>query len=426
MTTKIFDPNLLPALKKKFPSIVSYSVLGTIKQANAVGFKVQLIYENVAEDKRQHEAPEMVFVKVVHAMDYLASKKDWPDLRRTLLYARTECRFYDQMLPVMASKGFQSFPKAYLAEYRLNDWIAEDEIASAPPETLIDIDQLPDPEEKGGVLILEYVSEDLYFQSSPLSMDDCKKCLGAVAAMHAGAWQDVELLKQAERSLSKASFHLSTRNPKEIAGISDAWESFRKAFALHLDLSNLSTESIQNLGNRIHRHAEYISNQISPKPDDQYATIIHGDYKSMNVFLPKSEGGTAILVDFASVGLGMGMSDVAMHVHHAVAPENLADGGEEVLVKHYWELLQSSLESDYPFETAMRHYRFAVVDYFRFFLGRFWKTATPESMKNKIDSKNTSLINRSIPAAIAFVERVERYLTVIEQDINVSDITSVT
>jgi hypothetical protein len=58
------------------------------------------------------------------------------------------------------------------------------------------------------------------------------------------------------------------------------------------------------------------------------------------------------------------------------------------------------------------------VDYFRFFLGRFWKTATPKSMQLKADSKNTNLVNRSVPAAMAFVARVDQYLAEIEQELD--------
>jgi hypothetical protein len=54
------------------------------------------------------------------------------------------------------------------------------------------------------------------------------------------------------------------------------------------------------------------------------------------------------------------------------------------------------------------------VDYFRFFLGRFWNTATPESFTKKSQSKNTALINRDVDAAFAFLERVETYVAEVE------------
>lgn len=143
--------------------------------------------------------------------------------------------------------------------------------------------------------------------------------------------------------------------------------------------------------------------------------------KAMNVFLSRAGDAPAKMVDYASTGLGLGMSDVAMHVHHAVLPEDLDNGGEEELVRHYWTVMTDSLDDGdddkskaYPWEVAQRHYRLAVVDYARFFLGRFWKSATKESMGKKVDSKNTSLLNRNIPAAMAFVRRVDEYLAEVE------------
>jgi hypothetical protein len=65
---------------------------------------------------------------------------------------------------------------------------------------------------------------------------------------------------------------------------------------------------------------------------------------------------------------------------------------------------------------ALRHYRLAVADYFRFFLGRFWKSATPQSFETKKDSKNTALINRDVDAALAFLDRVDRYVAQIQKE----------
>ena len=72
----------------------------------------------------------------------------------------------------------------------------------------------------------------------------------------------------------------------------------------------------------------------------------------------------------------------------------------------------------YDRELALRHYRLAVVDYGRFVVGRFWTpaAANPEAFAKKAGSPNTTLVNRSVPAALAFVERVDRCLTLLEQE----------
>merc|ERR1719491_1585788 len=151
----------------------------------------------------------------------------------------------------------------------------------------------------------------------------------------------------------------------------------------------------------------------------------------MNVFLPANNDRAAtnqpIIIDFASAGVGFGMSDVAMHIWHAVLPEDLASGGEERLVRAYIAALEEAVASSsaggaeqpeniYPAAVAMRHYRLASIDYMRFILGRFWKSASREGFDKRKDSENTTIINRNVKAALACVERVGAYLTEIEKE----------
>jgi len=58
----------------------------------------------------------------------------------------------------------------------------------------------------------------------------------------------------------------------------------------------------------------------------------------------------------------------------------------------------------------------ACVDYARFIMGRFWRTASPETFENKRGSGNTTLINRDVDAAMAFVEKVDGYLEMFEKE----------
>ena len=468
---------LLSILQRVFPSVNSFEIVKTIVQGNANGYIVKLVSSSSSSSSPLH--PDQVFVKQVMASQYLNTKKDWPDLRRTLCYARTEVRFYGRLLPLLRDKLQETSarggrmigtPRVYLATYNLQDWIQEDEPTSASTSTVNpnwDLHKLPHAPERGGALVLECVSNDLYYQDSPLSLDECRQCLAAVAQLHAAAWQDETLLQTIDRDLSKASFHLSGRNPKELAGIVDSWQGFVQAFRDDMQACNLweRPQIRDDLGRRIARCAEYVSQQVSPQPHDPYATLIHGDYKSMNVFLPRREkipeaavatepttttattattatghGNGAILVDFAAVGLGLGASDLALHIHHAVRPELLDNGGEEALLRYYWETLHELLRSSnslpqvsqeepnvnqdettttttelYPWSVFLRHYRLAVVDYGRFIMALMWKNATLETMAKKKDNPNVTLINRDPKAAMAFIQRVDHYLTELEQ-----------
>jgi len=139
----------------------------------------------------------------------------------------------------------------------------------------------------------------------------------------------------------------------------------------------------------------------------------------------------AIMIDFASVGVGFGMCDIAMHITHALHPKHFKDGQEERFVEYYLKELEkavvkktSSQEAEkeqqqffaYPKDVAFRHYKLAVIDYFRFVLGRFWSSATPESFEAKKDTKNRTLPNRNVESAFAFIERVDRYLVDFENE----------
>eukprot|EP00977_Amphora_coffeiformis_P004562 scaffold982_cov169-Amphora_coffeaeformis.AAC.15 len=436
------EQSLLPILRQAFPNLKSYDVEHTISQANAEGQRLTILMHQ--DDDPHHDI--QVFVKQVVAADYLALKKDWADLCRTLLYIRNEVRFYQETLPRLQAKGFSAAPKVYIAQHNLyKDWLPETEPSTTTPKEPAIYPQLLEQQQAcehggegemdaahrletgAGILVMECVSEQRYRQDSPVSMEQAKLCLAAAADLHAAAWQDETLLRHVEERLSLASFHLSVRNPKELAGVEAAWEQFATAFREPLQQAGLLDRTATSLGRRIRACAQHISNQVSASPTDSYCTIVHGDYKAMNVFLPRndvedSNKTPALLVDYASTGIGLGMGDVAMHIHHAVRPQDLANGGEESLVNFYLGELNQRLEaqgkSRYEKDVAWRHYRYSVVDYGRFVMGRFWKVATPEAFEKKKNSKNTTLVNRDVAAAMAYVDRIERYLTEIESELN--------
>jgi len=433
---------LLPTLQQAFPTAIGYEPLASpIIQANAEGQLVSLSFEN---DNNGNDLPKTCFVKTVDAHQY-NEKKTWPDLRRTLMYLRTEVRFYQEILPdlllAMGDEGGVSTPEIFAAGYDLDGLLTEEERATDDPtkgpisinwSDSCSADSKDIQQKKGGYIVMEAISDTEYMQDSPITIAQAKEALEAIATFHASAWENESLLAKAQERLSKGSYHLKTRNPKEVAGLPEAWTHFSKAFGIE------DSSDVENLGKRIQDLADYLCDETSPDPTDKYATLSHGDCKAMNCFLPlhkegqtdnDSSGRGAMLVDFASTGVGLGMSDVAMLVNHAVRPELLENGGEEMLIDYYLDVLNNKLmrskalgepkerkheEVLYPKEIAMWHYKLAAADYFRFFLGRFWKTATPESFDKKKDSKNTALINRDKDAALRFLGRVKTFIAEIE------------
>lgn len=419
------DDQMTKVLKHAFPHLISYESKKVISQANAEGQRLLLTLHDTDDQAVPYD--HEVFVKKVAVADYIATKKDWADLRRTLLYMRTEVRFYND---IYRQLHLHFAPKIYVAQHSLAEegWMPDDESglspAGAPPAVYeayhrpAEKDDSSAKEVKGsGEIVMDCVNDEEYFQASPISVAQSKQCLTAVAQLHAAAWRNESLLKDCAERLSLASFHLEVRNPKELDGMEASWEHFATQFAGPLQEANLVTRT-KTLGKRLKDAAKSISQQLSPRYNDEYATVVHGDYKAMNVFLPRKTAPKlpALMVDFASTGIGLGVSDLAMHIHHAVLPQDLANGGEEELVDFYLQELERLLPDGetYPRDTAEKHYRMAVIDYGRFVLGRFWKTATPETFEKRKDSPNTTLINRNVEAAMAFIDRLERYLTEFE------------
>ncbi len=426
--------SLLSIIRRSFPDALSLDLEDNIVQANAEGFGV--LVNGVNGNSTQ------LFVKRVEADKY--SHKPWADLRRTLLYARTEARFYSDILPLLRAKTSSSLsssstntrcsrwdiaPTCHLAETTLIDLIGEEESTSAKPSET-DADPTYDENDtsilqnKGGLLILDSLKGN-FFQTSPLTPDQASQCLRAIAKFHATAFQDQDILSTVSETLCEygGSYHLKNRNPRELREMEQTWENLSNELrSVKPDL--FERESIQNLGKRVKNMAEAISVELSPGFGDSYATIVHGDYKAMNVFLPgnHSDGSEEvddhpIIIDFASTGVGNGMSDVAMHITHALHPDHLINGGEEALVEVYLDALSEALPNhSYPKDVAIRHYRLATVDYFRFVLGRLWRGVTLETFEKRKDSKNSVFVNRNVDAAICFIERADKYLAAIENE----------
>ena len=66
-----------------------------------------------------------------------------------------------------------------------------------------------------------------------------------------------------------------------------------------------------------------------------------------------------MLIDFASTGVGLGMSDVAMLLAHSVHPVTLAEGGLERLLTGYVDALADKGVKGYDEQTARRHFHLA-------------------------------------------------------------------
>eukprot|EP00435_Cladocopium_sp_Y103_P008742 s2066_g2.t1 len=108
----------------------------------------------------------------------------------------------------------------------------------------------------------------------------------------------------------------------------------------------------------------------------RHRTLLHGDFKTANLFLRDVEGLVeAAVVDFEFAGPGL----VAVDLANFLFPDlkmNLLPMEGELLEFYHAELLKALDEfgtgSDFPLSTFLAQYTLARCDYMRYMLGRGW------------------------------------------------------
>jgi len=84
--------------------------------------------------------------------------------------------------------------------------------------------------------------------------------------------------------------------------------------------------------------------------------LIHGDIRADNMFF---SGGQLKVVDFQLAAKGGGATDIGYLVSQGL-PTEVWRGHDEALVREYLDGLAEHGVTDYSFDEAWRHYRFAV------------------------------------------------------------------
>eukprot|EP00932_Pfiesteria_piscicida_P019088 SRR837773.5920.p1 GENE.SRR837773.5920~~SRR837773.5920.p1 ORF type:complete len:275 (-),score=52.32 SRR837773.5920:42-866(-) len=257
-------------------------------------------------------------------------------------------------------------------------------------------------------------------QVSPLSFEQASSSVRALAKLHAAAWEDPAVLDVASKRLHPLAGYWTTlqRCPTELDHMEDVWAALVVAFRPQLP-ELLGRPEIVSLASRVKNATVRVSKEMAVGPRDRFATLVHGDYKAMNLFLPASLDDPATLIDFQWTGVGLGMADVAMHLSHSVAADALRNGGEERLVTLYRDLVLEHIGSDrgrdYDLDVAWRHYHLGVLDWGRMVLSVFFKNATPETFAARADNQNVGLVYRNVEACADFIQRVDKALHFLEK-----------
>lgn len=352
--------------------------------------------------KDHPEEGKVVFLKKVDGRQL--PQKSLLDLRRDLASNRNEARFYKEFAPILGDRGMK-FAKPLFVDERMDG-----------VDALVGTDAEQEAALRQGGILMFLESAEGFFQEAPFSYDQATCALKMLAQFHGTTWQDAELLGKASVRLQpKAGYWaMHHRSKEEFSQLEANWKVYVEAFTpLAPDL--FARQGIADLGTRLRDVSESVSNALWAKPTDPFASLMHGDLKAMNIFLPETSSAqtSALPIDFQWTGVGFGMADVAMHLCHSVSVDALRDGGEQRLVECYMgalaEIVPPQAFNDFK-TAALKLYCLGVLDYSRTVISHFFKGASPEKFVERAHLVNVGLCYRNVEASFLFVERVDRCL----------------
>jgi hypothetical protein len=178
----------------------------------------------------------------------------------------------------------------------------------------------------GFLFILEDLGGPQRYQRSPLTLPDVRRSLSALAELHASTWGRRALLRDAATVLHAHGGYWGSekRGPSEVTQCHSNWAAFVAAFAsIDREFDEwCGTGEVRDLGARLAGAAKKVDRRMRVAWDSKHACLIHGDAKALNMFFdrgePEATGHHGVtLIDFQWTGIGVGASDVAMHIAHA-------------------------------------------------------------------------------------------------------------
>eukprot|EP00667_Euglena_gracilis_P011797 EG_transcript_12071 len=343
-----------------------------------------------------------------------------------------EIQFYEHVAPLLRDCGLE-FPEVLATEVNFD-------------ARQLDLDD-DGVDQCHAAILMCRVDPEWYHQVSPVSVPQACAALRFLARFHAAAMGNKVVMEAAHRWLHPrgGTWTLDKRGRGPVATLPAVWRSFVERFS-PLDHILFARPAIHQLGDRLAHAVDWVDSQLwgssvalphstAIRPLD---TLVHGDFKAMNAFLPRGEWpeGQVLPIDFEWTGAGYGLVDVAYHLVHSFSVHRVeADEvgfvaravglgatsmpADEVLVLYYRQELVANLISQGKHDLAAQHtpahctrlYKLAFLDYGRMVLSEFYRDASPEGFAARQHHPNVSLVNRSVHDAFTFIERLDSFLT---------------
>jgi len=295
-------------------------------------------------------------------------------------------------------------------------------------------------ESKFSFLLEDLPPSDGWYQRWLLrDMDECEAALTTLAKIHAyfwngsSFWNDADAARELEEGVWESSDYVQMkRNPTHCAMVAKKWETER--LKCKEELSGF--DYWDNLGSRLEAVAVDVGLRAHPFADDalsesyqKYRTYCHGDPKQANFLIrrgtaPDSEIQLG-LIDFQWAGFGLAACDVAHYMTSAVHADRLVDGGEDVLLRYYYDELQKYLVEfgafpnanaaiqNYSYSTFMEQYDTGFLDICRFVIAYAWSRFEPvedDDEEGRIRTMNKNSYNKSVPNAVWLMTRCDEIL----------------
>jgi aminoglycoside phosphotransferase (APT) family kinase protein len=198
-----------------------------------------------------------------------------------------------------------------------------------------------DDDQADFVLVLEDLAQwDNADHLAGLSMEQARHCIADLAGLH--AWS----VDAAEPAALEAFPSIDSPMTRDLlpAAFAPAWQVYQDRATAPIP------PAVARFADRFAELAPAAIDALSER-----AMLIHGDIRADNLFFC---GGDMKVVDFQLTSKGAGATDVGYLVSQGL-PTEARSGHDEALLREYLELLVSHGVTDYSFDEAWRHYRFA-------------------------------------------------------------------
>ncbi|CAH0477000.1 unnamed protein product [Peronospora belbahrii] len=341
--------------------------------------------------------------------------------KRDIASYRTEATFYAHFAPSLYARGVSLIqPLAIFQSDAAGVCMAN--IIAGMASDAKHVATCSDPE--NFLMLLECLgtaspaSSANYEAADCLGLLDTQQALVFLANLHASTWGQEGLIKSASAKLWPAAcwWAFPKRGEEELAQASYIWPqmlgNWDSVFKTELCLPSVA--ALESLGERMIEEAAYISSCLSVDSSASLCTLVHGDFKSANLFF-NFVSRKVVAFDWQWSGVGLGALDVANLLNTSVSIALLGNDENELeLLQFYYDHLnerlqalgiRSDLEKSYPFDAFKRHYMLATLEYGRLLISSFWKNMSPQSCMAKARNANCGLGYRSIPHVVRMLER---------------------